>query len=153
MTVLAAIRPDAWNLPLFLHVLSALVLVGALVMVAASLAGAARDGSAAAVRLGFRSLLFVALPAWIVMRISAEWLLSEENLDEEAPGWVDIGFITSESTVLLLIIATVCAGVASRRAARGTGATGGLRSVVVALLGIALLAYLVAIWAMTTKPA
>ena len=44
---------------------------------------------------------------------------SEENLDEEAPGWVDIGFITSESTLLLLIAATVCAGVAARRAGRG----------------------------------
>ena len=53
------------------------------------------------------------------MRFSAQWLLSEENLDEEAPGWVDIGFITSESTLLLLIAATVCAGVAARRAGRG----------------------------------
>jgi hypothetical protein len=116
MTALAAIRPDAWNLPLFLHALSAFVLVGALVMVMASLAGASRNGSAAAVRLGFRSLLLAALPAWIVMRVSAQWLLSEENLDEEAPGWVDIGFITSESTLLLLIAATVCAGVAAPRA-------------------------------------
>ena len=96
MTALAAIRPDAWNLPLFLHVLAALVLVGVLVLVAVSLAGISRSGSAAAVRLSFRSLLFAALPAWIVMRVSAQWLLSEENLDEEAPEWVDIGFMTSE---------------------------------------------------------
>ena len=152
MTALAAIRPDAWNLPLFLHVLAAFVLVGALVMVMASLAGASRNGSAAAVRLGFRSLLLAALPAWIVMRVSAQWLLSEENLDEEAPGWVDIGFITSESTLLLLIAATVCAGVAARRAARGGRAGGGLSFAVVLLLGISVLAYLVAVWAMTTKP-
>ena len=152
MTTLAATRPDAWNLPLFLHVLAALVLVGVLVLVAVSLAGISRSGSAAAVRLSFRSLLFAALPAWIVMRFSAQWLLSEENLDEEAPGWVDIGFITSESTLLLLIAATVCAGVAARRAGRGAEPGGGVSRAVVVLLGISLLAYLVAIWAMTTKP-
>ena len=28
MTTLAAIRPDEWNLPLFVHVLGAIVLVG-----------------------------------------------------------------------------------------------------------------------------
>ena len=152
MTTLAATRPDAWNLPLFLHVLAALVLVGVLVLVAVSLAGISRSGSAAAVRLSFRSLLFAALPAWIVMRFSAQWLLSEENLDEEAPGWVDIGFITSESTLLLLIAATVCAGVAARRAGRGAEPGAGVSRAVVILLGISLLAYLVAIWAMTTKP-
>ncbi len=152
MTALAATRPDAWNLPLFLHVLAALVLVGVLVLVAVSLAGVSRNGSAAAVRLSFRSLLFAALPAWIVMRFSAQWLLSEENLDEEAPGWVDIGFMTSESTLLLLIAATVCAGVAARRAGRGAEPGTGVSRAVVILLGISLLAYLVAIWAMTTKP-
>ena len=152
MTPLAAIRPDAWNLPLFLHVLSALVLVGAVVLVAASVAGSLRDGSAAAVRLGFRSLLLAALPAWLVMRVSAQWLASEENLDEEAPGWVDIGFITSESTLLLLIAATVCAGVAARRAGRGADPGSGLSGAVVVLMGIALVAYLIVIWAMTTKP-
>ena len=31
MTLLAAIRPDSWNYALFLHVLGAMVLVGALV--------------------------------------------------------------------------------------------------------------------------
>ena len=28
MTVLASIRPDSWNFPLFLHVLGAMILVG-----------------------------------------------------------------------------------------------------------------------------
>ena len=149
--MLAAIRPDAWNLPLFLHVLAALVLVGVLVMVAASLAGASAGG-AAAVRLSYRGLLLAALPAWIVMRGSAQWLLSEENLAEESPGWVDIGFMTSESTLLLLIAATVCAGVAARRAGRGAAPGTGLSRAALVLVGIVLIAYLVVIWAMTTKP-
>lgn len=149
--MLAAIRPDAWNLPLFLHVLAALVLVGALVMVAASLAGAS-GGGAAAVRLSYRGLLLAALPAWIVMRVSAQWLLSEENLGEESPGWVDIGFMTSESTLLLLIAATVCAGVGARRAGRGAAPGTGLSRAALVLVGIVLIAYLITIWAMTTKP-
>lgn len=152
MSALAAIRPDDWNLPLFLHVLAAMVLVGALVMVAFSLVGTSGGGSAAAVRLGFRGLLLAALPAWIVMRITAQWLASEENLEDDSPGWVDIGFMTSESTVLLLIAATVCAGIAARRAGRGQAEGRGLSRAVVVLVGISLLAYVVAIWAMTTKP-
>ena len=72
------------------------------------------------------------------MRVSAQWLASEQNLDEEAPGWVDIGFITSESTLLLLIAATVCAGVAARRAGRGAEPGSGLSRAVVVLMGIAL---------------
>jgi uncharacterized membrane protein len=152
MMLLAAIRPDDWNLPLFLHILGAMVLVGTLALVAASLVGAWRGGSAAAVRLGFRSLLVAALPAWIVLRVTAEWLVSEENLDEDPPGWIDVGYMTSDTTFLLLIAATVCAGLASRRVGRGEGPGTGLNRAVVVLVGIALIAYIVAIWAMATKP-
>jgi hypothetical protein len=146
MTLLAAIRPDDWNFPLFLHVLSAMVLFGAVVLAVVSVGG----NSQAGLRLGFRSLLIGAIPAWIAMRLSAQWIASEENLldeDVETPAWVDIGFITSEASLLVLIAATVCAGIAARRE-RG----GGLRSATVVLVGITIVAYLVAIWAMTTKP-
>jgi hypothetical protein len=152
MSLVAAIRAGDVNLPLFLHVLSAIVLVGVLVLVAASVAGASRDGSAAAIRLGFRSLLMAALPAWIVMRVSGQWVVSEEELDQDPPAWVDIGTTTSEATLLLLIAATVCAGVAARRAARGAASGEGLGRAVVVLAAISVLAYLVVIWAMTTKP-
>jgi hypothetical protein len=162
MTLMAAIRPDAWNLPLFLHILGAMVLVGTLVLVAASLLGAWRGGSVGAVRLGFRGLLLAALPSWVVTRVTAEWLVSEENLDEDPPGWVDAGYMISDTTFVLLVAATVCAGVAARRAARvqaGGGRAGragagsaGLGRAVVVLVGIALAAYVVAIWAMATKP-
>jgi hypothetical protein len=152
MTLLAAIRPDDWDLPLFLHLVGAMTLVGALLLVGVSLAGAGRGGSVATVRLGFRALLFAALPAWILMRVSAEWLASEENLDEDPPGWVDVGYMISDPGVLLLIAATVCAGIAARRAGRGGAQGGGLNRAVVVLVAISLVAYVVAIWAMTTKP-
>jgi hypothetical protein len=146
MSVLAAIRPDEWNFPLFLHVLSAMVLFGAVVLAAVSVGG----NSQAGLRLGFRSLLIGAIPAWIVMRLSAQWIASEENLLEEdvdVPAWVDIGFITSEASLLVLIAGTVCAGIAARR-----GRGGGLRTATVVLVGITIVAYVVAIWAMSTKP-
>jgi hypothetical protein len=146
MTVLAAIRPDDWNFPLFLHVLSAMVLFGAVVLAVVSVAG----NSQAGLRLGFRSLLIGAIPAWIAMRVSAQWIASKENLlDEgvETPAWVDIGFMTSEASVLVLIAATVCAGIAARR-----GRGGGLRTATVVLVGITIVAYVVAIWAMSAKP-
>jgi hypothetical protein len=146
MTLLAAIRPDDWNFPLFVHVLSAMVLFGAVVHAAVSVAGSSQAG----LRLGFRSLLIAAIPAWIAMRLSAQWIASEENLlDEgvETPAWVDIGFMTSEGSFLFLIAATVCAGIAARRERAG-----GLRTATVVLVAITVVAYVVALWAMSTKP-
>lgn len=155
MTVLAAIRPDDWNLPLFLHVLGAMTLVGSLVLVATSLVGARTGDTAASLRLGYRSLLLAALPSWIVMRGAAEWIASKEGWSDvdSPPSWIDMGYMISEPTFLLLIIATILAAIAARRAARADGAqTATLTNVAVALVAIALVAYVVAIWAMTTKP-
>jgi hypothetical protein len=152
MTLLAAIRPDEWNLPLFLHLVGAMTLVGALLLVGVSLPGAGRVRTAGVVRLGFRGLLFAALPAWILMRATAEWLASEENLDDDPPGWVDAGFMISDTGFLLLIAATVCAGLAARRAGRDQPPATGLSTAVIVLVWISLIAYLVAIWVMTTKP-
>ena len=149
MTELAAIRPDEWNLPLFLHVLSALVLIGAVTLALLALAGGWRSGSAASARLAFRSLLYAVVPAWIVMRGSAQWLLSEEGLDGEDVelAWIDVGFMAAEPTFLLLVIATAIAWRRSR--SDGPGLGGRIATVLVA---VSLIAYLVALWAMTTKP-
>jgi hypothetical protein len=147
MTVIAAIRPEDWNFPLFIHILSAMVLFGAVVLAALSVAG---NPQAAALRLGFRSLLIGAIPAWIAMRLSAQWIASKEGYleeDVEVPAWIDIGFITSEGSFLFLIAATVCAGIAARRERPG-----GLRTATVVLVSITIVAYVVALWAMSTKP-
>ena len=42
---LATIRPDDWNMPLFVHVAGAMLLVGSLVVVAVLSAGALRRGT------------------------------------------------------------------------------------------------------------
>jgi hypothetical protein len=142
VSVLAAVRPDDWNIALFVHILGAMTLVGSLALVATSIA-------ADNLRLGFRTLWIAVIPSWIVMRVAAQWIASKEHVDDidPTPAWVDIGYSTSEGSFLLLIIATICAGIAARRA-RG----GGLRTATLVLVGISLIAYVVAIWAMTTKP-
>ncbi len=154
MTLLGAIRPDDWNLPLFLHILGAMTLVGALALVVLSLASARGADSAAGLRVAYRALLLAAIPSWIVMRLSAQWIADKEGLTDldEPPAWVDIGFVTSEPTLLLLIAATVCAGIAARRAREGGRAFGGLNKTALVLVSITLAAYVLAIWAMSTKP-
>ncbi len=132
-----------------------MTLVGALILVVVSLAGARGADSAVSLRLGYRSLLLLALPAWIVMRLAGEWTASNEGLTDldSPPDWLDIGYVTAEPSFLLLIVATVLAGIGARRAAtadsRPTGRLGGIAT---ALVALALLLYVVAIWAMTTKP-
>ena len=78
--VLAAVRPDSWNFPLLVHVLGAMILVGGLLTGASALAFA--RGDARFLRLGYWTLLAVALPGYIVMRIGAQWIYSKEGWDD-----------------------------------------------------------------------
>jgi len=146
----------SWETPLFVHVLGAMLLVGGLFIVTASLvlAWRARDEGdvAALTRFAYRTLFFLVLPAFVVMRIAAEWVLSESPYDKAKDNldWVGIGYLISDIGALLLIVSLVLAGIGLRRAASGGGRTGARVVTVVTLLLLA--AYVVAIWAMTTKP-
>jgi hypothetical protein len=153
VSLLAAVRPDDWNLPLFLHVLGAMVLVGSLVLAVGSLASAARSGQAPITRLGFRSLLLGALPSFIVMRVSAEWIADKEGFSgaDEAPAWIDTGYILADPSALMLLVALLLCGLGTRRARRGA-AGGGLVRVAAVLAALMLLAGLAAVYVMTTKP-
>lgn len=137
------------NLPLFVHVLSSLVLIGAVTLAATWLVAAWRSGDRTKIGLGFRTLLWAVIPAWIAMRLSSQWILDKEGLEDADLAWVDIGFIAAEPTFLLLAIATLIAGLRVRSGA--VGPTIGTR-LATAFVSIALIAYLVALWAMTTKP-
>ena len=149
MRLLAVVRPDDWNLPLFLHILGAMTLVGGLVLAASALAGSWGDGESAGARVGYRALLLAALPGWVVMRVSAQWLLDKEGLEDADLSWIEIGFITSEPLLLFLIGATVLAGMAARREPERARNLGRVATV---LVGLLLTAYVVTVWAMTTKP-
>jgi hypothetical protein len=145
----AAIRPDSWNFPLLLHVLSAMVFVGLLAAVVVLLVAAQRGNDpAAALRLAFRTLLMGAIPAYIVMRGAAEWIASEEDVPDDVT-WINIGYMVTDIGLLVLIAVTVLAGLAARRARRGGS---GLVSPATVLTLLLIAAYAVALWAMTTKP-
>ena len=126
-----------------MHILGAMVLVGALVLVLVALAE--RN-----LRLGYRALLLGVLPGWIVMRGGAQWIAEKEHVDDldPVPSWVDVGYSVSDPMLLLIIVATVCAGLAARRQQRG----GALRGTALVMTVIMLVAAFVAIWAMSTKP-
>jgi hypothetical protein len=151
VTAIAIIRPDSWDFPLLLHVLGAMLLVGTLVLAASALLVAWRDGNASLVRLGYRSLLIGALPAWVLMRGSAEWIASKEDLTGSNLSWVEIGFNTADLGFVLLVVSTVLAGLAVRRIGRSES-PGPFGRAPAGLVSLLLIAYLVAIWAMTTKP-
>lgn len=134
-----------WDLPLFFHVLGAMGLVGGLLLAATALA-TGEGGARGSLRLGYRALLLAALPSWFVMRVAAQWALDESPFDEE-DAWIGIGFITSELGLLLLVAATVCAGVSLRRGDRPR-----LTRAAFILSVLMLVMYVVAIWAMSVKP-
>ncbi|HMN99463.1 MAG TPA: hypothetical protein PKD59_08625 [Miltoncostaeaceae bacterium] len=144
-----AIRPDDWNLPLFVHVLGAMVLVGGLLTCVVAIV--LSRGDARLLRIGWISLLALGLPGWIAMRAGAEWIYSKEGWSgDDDPAWIGIGFITAEGGGVLLLAALICGGIGVRKLRTGGGA--GLLMAVNILSVIALAAYVVAIWAMGAKP-
>jgi len=153
VSVVAAVRPDGWNFALFVHVLGAMILVGGLVTCASSIAAA--KGGVALLRLGYWSLLAVALPGWVLMRIGAEWISSKEGWDKlpqgvDRPTWLDVGSIIADLGGLILVVSLVTGGIGVRRLRDGKGA--GLLQATLVLSIVLLAAYVVAIWAMAGKP-
>jgi len=143
-----AIRPDSWNFPLLLHVLGAMTLVGAVTAgVVTELVAARAEEPALLRRLAFRIFLLGALPAYIVMRVGAEWLHSKEfGSSSTDPSWVGIGYGVADFGGLVFLISLILAGVASRRSSSGMSRAAGI------LAAVTLVGWLVAIWAMGAKP-
>jgi hypothetical protein len=148
LSVLASIRPDSWNFPLFLHVLGAMVLVGAAAVgVAAELVAGRSEDPARLRRLAFRTLLLVGVPAWVAMRVGAEWIHSKEfGSSSEDPDWVGIGYTTSEGGGLFLLVSLVLSGVAVRRGRPALATAAGV------IMTVALVGWLITVWAMGAKP-
>ena len=141
-------RPDSWNFPLLLHIAGAAVLFGAVAAAAVSTLAADRVAEPAFMRrLAFRSLLIVGLPAYIVMRIGAEWLYSKgfDELDED-PAWLSIGYIVADVGLLVFLAALILAGIANWKGKSGLARAAGILSVLL------LVAMIVAVWAMGAKP-
>ena len=149
--LLASIRPDEQNFPLFVHVLGAMILVGGLLTTAGALAWA--RGDAGSLRL-YRALLAVALPGWIVMRIGAQWIsprkagtTSPTRLSRRGLG---IGNLLADLGGLILLVSLIVGGIGVYRLREGKGS--GLLKATLILSLILLAAYVVAVWAMAGKP-
>ena len=145
--ILAAIRPDSWNLPLFLHVLGATITFGTTAAVAILAFAGRREGERALWLRGlsFKVGVFVLVPAWFLLRIPAQWIASKEFPDNE-PGWVGVGYPVTEGGALLIIIMLILAWF-GRRTLKSRAA-----AVVPWLAGVYLVALGVAWFAMSAKP-
>jgi hypothetical protein len=130
VTLLAYSRPF-W--PLFLHVLGAMLLFGA--VLAAFVAAAAGHRRAA-----FQSLL-VALPAWILTLGAGTWLNSDADGVWDGKLWLKLGMNIAGPGVLVLL-AAIGAGYWAVRSgnARAIRICAGLSGVYLLLLAVAWLA-------------
>jgi hypothetical protein len=115
--MLALLRPDSWNLPLFLHVLGATVLFGTVAAVTA--AGFAIRAQAEhrplLARVAQRTFLFGVIPAYVLMRVAAQWIDGKEFPNGGEPGWVGVGFLVSDAGAVLLLVVGILLAVRRQR--------------------------------------
>ena len=150
--MIAVLRPDNWDLPLFLHVLGATALFGT-TLTAAVLGIAAvrhRDLAPLFSRLAFRTTAFGIVPTWILARVAGQWILDREKgqipgLDNK--GWIDVGFAVTDAGVAVIVALLVLGYLSARRAGRGR-----LTTAFAVLAPIYLAALAVAWFAMSAKP-
>jgi uncharacterized protein (TIGR03382 family) len=144
--LIALIRPDSWDLPLFVHVLGAIALFGGVgTLVLLSFAAQRMPAQADfARRVAFGTLITVVWPAYVVMRVGAQWIYSKEDLHPDFPTWIAIGVGISDGGIVVLLLLTLLGWLMRRRPRAGTLFAG--------LAGLYLVALGVAWWAMTAKP-
>ena len=121
-----------------------MTLVGAILAVLVLAVAAWRHPEVGALRrAAFRTLLIVAIPAWIVMRVGAEWIYSNEfgSLGADNPTWVGIGFVVADAGLLVLLVTSGFAFWWSRAGTQLAGRlVGGLTGLYLVLLAVAWLA-------------
>ena len=137
MTVASLCGPYC-DAPLFVHVLGATLLFGTVLTVATLAFAALRvtDQAAMLRRLAFTITLVGVWPAYILMRVGAQWVLTHEGLDKSTPHWVDVGYVVSDVGILLLLALTLLGWLALRRG-RLTAWFAGLAVVYLVALGVA----------------
>ncbi|HEV2592407.1 MAG TPA: hypothetical protein VGU02_10995 [Gaiellaceae bacterium] len=119
--------------PLFLHVLGAMVLFGA--VLAALIAIAAGHRAA-----GFKALL-IAVPAWVLMRGGAEWTYSHGYSAVKDQTWLKLGMNVADGGLIVLLLALGAAYWSQRTSnPRASRTAAALCAVYLALLAVAWLA-------------
>jgi hypothetical protein len=157
LSLLAATRPTGWDFPLFLHVLGAMILVGGLLTAVGMQLYAWRMREPGDLvgysRGGFWALLTVALPGWVLMRVGGEWIRSKEGwTGDDDPAWLGIGYLVADAGFLVLLVTILLAGLGMRQLRKSGGTANVFGRAATPLATILLVAYLIAVWAMTTKP-
>jgi hypothetical protein len=142
--MLAIVRPDSWNFPLFLHVLGATAVTGA--TAAAVVAAAASQRWPWLRGVVFKTLLVAVIPAWLLMRLAGAWADSREPIGDDST-WLGIGYIVGDAGVVFLIVATVLSWIGARRPDRRWP-----EKAVAGIVGVYFVALLVAMFAMSGKP-
>ena len=142
--MLAIIRPESWNFPLFLHVLGATAVTGA---TAAAFVLAVSSRRWPWLRLILARTMFLAVfPAWVLMRLGGAWEDSRSSIGDGST-WLGIGYIVGDAGFVLLIVAMILSAVGRRGPERRWPI-----SAVAAITGVYLAALLVAMFVMTGKP-
>ncbi len=147
--MVALIRPDSWNLPLFVHVLGAMILFGGTATVAIVGFAARRRTEHAELlaRVALKTFLFAGHPQ-LDRDAGRRGLDRGQGIPERhEPGWLEVGFTVSEGGALLLIALGILAWVSVRRHGVGRAAVA-----VPVLAGIYVVALGIAWWAMSAKP-
>jgi hypothetical protein len=119
--------------PLFLHVLGAMTLFGA-ILTAVVLAYAHRAAST------FTTLL-IAIPCWAVAFAGGIWIDSKEDLPSD-PAWLGIGHITLEGGLIVLLLPSIGCAYWWKRSGKPVAGriVAGLATVYLLLLTVAMLA-------------
>ena len=135
------------SLPIFVHVLAATLLFGAvLTALLLSRSGAAGKNPELFAAATFRTLLFVALPTWLLLIIFGTWAEHAGDVPE-TERWLKIGSAIGNGTILVLL-AAIGAAYAWTKTPRGPWQS---RAVMFLTL-----AYIVALaaawWVMSAKP-
>ena len=130
-------------LPLFLHVLGAMALVGAvLAVVIVSFVAWRRSDLAILRNAAFWALAAVGIPSYVLMRVGAQWIYSNEGFSGHGdPTWLGIGFFVADAGLLLLLATTVLAYWWKRAGKAVVGRiVGGLAALYLVLLAVAWMA-------------
>ncbi len=163
---------SSWNVPLLVHVAGAMILVGGVLTAAAAFVFA--GGNERRVRLGFYSLLLVALPGLILAKLGATWLwsrfsgksfISAAFPGKDDPRWIEIGGTALDGGGALLVLALILGWFGLRRLRGEQGdfltkvpvvrkLTGETLLRLTTIISVVLLAgYVLAVWAMGARPA
>src|SRR5262245_57298699 len=95
-----------------------MLLVGTLLVASLALVGAWRRTepaeATALTRFGLKTLRVAVIPAYLVMRIGAQWTESRENLPDEIEDstWLGIGYLTADIGSVLILVSAVLSGIA-----------------------------------------